>query len=94
MPPYDVKNNDLLNRFEVEEDGLVAELGYKLGVSQITLVHTQVPPELEGRGIGSALVKAGIDYARQNDLKIVPYCPFARGYLQRHPEYNDLVVKE
>jgi predicted GNAT family acetyltransferase len=94
MPPFEVTNNTLLNRFEVHEDGRLAELGYKLGVSQITLVHTQVPPELEGRGIGSALVKAGIDYARQHDLKIVPHCPFARSYLQRHPEYNDLVVTE
>lgn len=88
----DVRNHADEQRFEVELDGEQAFLEYSLQAGSITLYHTQVPPVLEGRGIGSALSKAGLDFARANRLKVVPSCPFVSAYLKRHPEYQDLVA--
>jgi uncharacterized protein len=56
------------------------------------LVHTEVKPELEGQGIGAELVRSALDYARRQNLRVVPRCPFAAAYIQRHwQEYGDLV---
>jgi hypothetical protein len=57
----------------------------------ITLVHTEVPPALEGKGIGSALVRGVLDLVRGRGLKVVATCPFVAAYMGRHPEYNDLL---
>lgn len=54
--------------------------------------HTIVPEEMEGKGIGSALVKHALEYARHEHLYVKPTCPFIRAYIDRHPEYKDLVV--
>jgi hypothetical protein len=75
-------------RFEIRIDGQVAELTYTLRNGTITFLHTGVPPELEGQGIGSKLAQAGLEYARANGLKIKSLCWFVSGYLQRHPEYQ------
>jgi predicted GNAT family acetyltransferase len=88
----DVRNHAEEQRFEVEQDGELAFLEYTLRPESITLYHTQVPPALEGHGIGSTLAKAGLDFARANQLRVVPTCPFVSAYLKRHPEYQDLVT--
>jgi predicted GNAT family acetyltransferase len=54
------------------------------------MLHTEVPKELEGRGIGSALIRGVLDTARRQGLKVVPLCPFAKAYIEKHPEYADL----
>ena len=54
----------------------------------IAYLHTIVPPELGGRGVGSALVKYILDYAAQNHLKVRPDCPFVKAYIDKHPEYQ------
>jgi predicted GNAT family acetyltransferase len=91
MQPIDVTNQLEKQQFEIHSEGKLAFLQYQLYGHQLILVHTVVPPELEGKGIGSALAKTGLEYARQNQLKVVPICPFVRSYLQRHHEYQDLV---
>jgi predicted GNAT family acetyltransferase len=53
--------------------------------------HTFVPPELRGQHIGQDLVKYALDYAVSNGYKVVPQCPFVRAYIERHPEYKDLI---
>ncbi len=69
-------------------------MAYRSGTAgQIVFTHTGVPPALEGRGIGSALAKTGLEYARANNLEVVPLCSFVRGYIERKPEYQDLVHK-
>jgi predicted GNAT family acetyltransferase len=78
-------------RFTVTENGATAELAYRTAGNQIIFLHTGVPAELEGRGIGSALAKAGLEYARQQGMEVVPLCPFVRGYIERKPEYQSLV---
>ena len=76
------------SRFEIRMDSLVAELTFTLLGDTITFLHTGVPSELEGQGVGKKLVKAGLDYARANRFKIRSMCWFVSGYLQRHPEYQ------
>jgi len=73
-------------RFEIVEDGHLAELIYHLHGSRLTLIHTEVPEELGGRGLGGLLVRAAVDRARRDHLTIVPSCPFARGWLEKHPD--------
>ncbi len=75
------------NRFEVQVDSHTAKLVYSLQTNNtILFTHTGVPPELEGRGIGSLLVKTGLEYARNNNLKVESLCWFVSGYMQRHPK--------
>ena len=81
-----VIDNTGASRFELREDGRLAELVYRSRGDRLVLVHTEVPLELEGRGIGGRLVTAAVDRAAREGLTLVPLCPFARGWLERHPE--------
>lgn len=84
--PVDPVDNPARRRFEVTVDGHLAELTYQRRDHRLVLVHTGVPDEVEGRGVGGALVRAAVDAAAADDLVLVPRCPFARGYLERHPD--------
>jgi predicted GNAT family acetyltransferase len=80
-------------RYEIEEDGEVAGfLMYRVEPGVLELVHTDVDPKWEGKGVGAALVKGTLDDVRARGLKIRPYCPFVAAYIRRHPEYEDLVA--
>jgi uncharacterized protein len=74
------------SRFELRAGGKLAELVYRLRGDRLVLIHTEVPAEFEGHGIGGRLVTAAIDRAVREGLTLVPLCPFARGWLERHPE--------
>jgi uncharacterized protein len=87
----DVRNNTAQSRFELDIDGHLALLYYTMAPGTITLVHTEVPPELGGRGIGSTLVRGALDLIRAQGLKVIAKCPFVAAYMGKHPEYNDLV---
>lgn len=92
MPQIDiVTHNTESNRFEAHLNGHTAELTYRMSGSTIIFTHTGVPPALEGQGVGSLLVKTGLEYARKNNLKVRALCWFVDGYIQRHVEYQDLV---
>ncbi len=86
-----VVNNAKKFRFEVISGALVSKLEYRLGRDTIALVHTEVPEELQGQGIGSAIVRTALQHARDNELTVLPYCPFVASYLARHPEWEDIV---
>ncbi len=73
-------------RFELVEDGHRAELVYERSADHLVLVHTEVPEALEGRGVGGKLVRAALDEAERSSLVVVPHCPFARAWLERHPD--------
>ena len=92
MADSDVRHDEAGCRFEIEEEGAAGFLTYMLQEGRIVFTHTIVPPELEGRGIGSRIVKAGLDHARAEGLKVVPQCSFVRGFIERHEEYRDLVA--
>ena len=83
-PP--VTDNQAESRFELWVDGRLAELPYRRNGNRLVLIHTEVPEELESRGLGGALVAAAIDRAAREGLTVVPLCPFARGWLQGHPD--------
>jgi hypothetical protein len=77
--------------FEAQAEGHTAKLNYRLDGETILFTHTGVPPALAGRGIGSLLVRSGLDYAKENNLKVTTLCWFVSGYIQRHAEYQELV---
>jgi uncharacterized protein len=82
----DVIDNTDASRFELRADGRLAELVYRIRADRLVLVHTEVPFELEGHGIGGRLVTAAVDRAAREGLTLVPLCPFAHDWLERHPE--------
>jgi predicted GNAT family acetyltransferase len=81
-----VIDNQAQSRFEVADDGELAELVYRRHGDRLVLVHTEVPESLGGRGIGSLLVQAAVDLAEAEQLTVVPQCPFARRWLERHED--------
>ena len=81
------------SRFEVAEPSGSAVLTYTLGDDEVVLEHTVVPPELEGRGVGSVLVRAALSWAAQQHLAVVPQCTFVRGFLERHPDEVHVEVR-
>ena len=80
-------------RFEISVDGRIAFSKYLLAGEKIIIEHTEVPIELEGKGIASRIVHAALDYARAQKLKVMPLCPFTAGFIHRHPEYQNLVLE-
>jgi predicted GNAT family acetyltransferase len=74
------------SKFEIVVDGAVAELVYRRRADRLVLVHTGVPQSLAGHGVGGQLVKAAVDWAAKDRLTVVPVCPFAREWLERHPD--------
>lgn len=85
-----VRDNTERQRFELEADGHVAFSNYSRAGNVLTILHTEVPKALEGHGIGSSLTRGVLDTARSQGLKVNALCPFAKGYIERHPEYADL----
>ena len=93
MTTYTVIDNTELNRFEVHVDGHIAFENYERFDGGVAYVLTKVPDELGGRGIGSFLIKYILDDARAKGLKVKPVCPFVQKYIDKHPEYQDLVCQ-
>ena len=77
--------------FEAQVDGGVAECVYRLQGDVMNIVHTEVPPASEGRGIAAALVRAALAHARTHGLRVRPSCSYVRTYMRRHPETQDLL---
>jgi uncharacterized protein len=90
----EVFNNRERQQFQVLKDGELASLEYRLHDGRIVLMHTEVPVNLGGHGIGTALAEYAFKYARANKLPVKVYCPFVQAYLKRHPEYQELVAKD
>jgi predicted GNAT family acetyltransferase len=90
---YNISNNTAANRFELTIDGRTAMVTYKLFDGGISFLHTEVPVEFEGKGIASAMAKYVLENAKANNLKVLPLCPFIKTYIDRHQEYQSLVVK-
>ena len=88
---FPVIHNTENKSFEVHLDSYTSELNYRLNGNTIIFTHTGVPPALEGRGIGSLLVKTGLEYAKKNNLKVRSLCWFVDKYLEQHAEYQDLI---
>lgn len=87
---YEIKHNTERHRFETSVEGYTAYTSYVPADGIIDMNHTIVPSPLEGRGIAAALVKAALEYARANGLKVIPSCSYVKVFMARHPEYGDL----
>ena len=86
-----VSDNPAQQRYELAVDGHVAASYYEIADGVITFVHTEVPPELGGKGIGSKLIKGALDQVQAEGLKVIAQCPFVKAYIEKHPEYADLL---
>lgn len=79
-------------RFEVLVDGQVAGYAeYRRRGPSVAFTHTVVEPGFEGRGVGSALARGALDAVRAEGASVLPFCPFIRRWIERHPGYVDLV---
>jgi predicted GNAT family acetyltransferase len=78
-------------RYEAVRDGeLLGFAAYQRTDEVVVFTHTEVDPSLEGQGVGGALVQGALDHVRGLGLRVLPLCPFVRGWMLRHPEYADL----
>ncbi|WP_405884712.1 N-acetyltransferase [Streptomyces sp. NBC_01136] len=91
MEPRVVDNPDR-SRYEIFDGGELAGFAeYHRYQDEIAFIHTEIDPRFEGRGLGGALARAALDAAREGGLAVLPFCPFIRGWISKHPEYADLV---
>lgn len=91
MTMQQLRDNRAEQEFTLEVDGHLAVAAYQREAGVIVFTHTLVPPEIEGRGVGSKLIRGALDSARDQGLRVVPQCPFVKAFIDRHPEYRDLV---
>jgi|SRR3954452_24866885 len=91
-PEPAIRDNHDENRFEANlGDGSIAIAAYLLEPGKIIFTHTEVPPEHEGKGVGSALIRFALAAARERGLEVVPLCPFFAAYIAKHVEEQDLL---
>ena len=90
MTDYSISHDPAGHRFSTVVDGVEALLDYRLHGGVMTIMHTGVPEAIGGRGIAGALVKAAMDHARAEGLKVNPACSYSAVWMERHPEYHAL----
>lgn len=85
--------NEADSEFELQLPEGLALIAYEMDGNTMSILHTEVPEEVEGQGVASQLAKFALDYARKEQLKVKVYCSFVKVFLRRHPEYQDLIVQ-
>ena len=88
----EVVNNRAHHRYELTVDGHLAATYYRTSDGVITFIHTEVPPELGGKGIGSRLIKGALDQVRSEGLKVIAECPFVKACIEKNAAYQDLLA--
>jgi predicted GNAT family acetyltransferase len=88
----EVRHNPEASRFEAFVDGELCRAEYRMAGDVMRIVHSEVPYELEGRGLAGQVVQAALDYARANGLKVAPVCGYVRAYMRRHKATQDLLA--
>ncbi len=91
MQSIEVLHNPAASRFEARVDGGMAECVYRMSGAVMNIVHTEVPPQSEGRGVAAELVRVALDHARAQAQRVRPSCSYVRAYMRRHPETLDLL---
>jgi predicted GNAT family acetyltransferase len=87
-------NNEKENRFELHVGDDIGVTNYAKRGDTIVFTHTEIPPQLEGQGLGKELASAALNYARSEGLNVVPRCRFIAAFIQRYKEYQDLVKSD
>lgn len=90
--PQPVVHDAAAERFELRIDGWACRCDYRRVDGVMHMIHTEVPPALEGRGIAARLVQAALDYAQAEGLKVLPRCSYVRAYMRRHPQTRSLLA--
>lgn len=90
----EIVRNDAASRFETVVDGVLCVLEYRLRSGVMMITHTGVPEAVGGRGIAAALTRAALETARGEGWRVVPRCSYSLAYLERHPEYGDLLIRD
>lgn len=88
----EVRDNPREQRFELDTDEGLAVACYRWDGDIMMIFHTEVPRDLRGRGIGEVLVRGVLDEARRRKVKMLPLCWFVREFVERNPEYGDLMA--
>ena len=86
-----IKNNVERNRFELTMGDKTALLTYTMSGNRIIFIHTEVPPEFQGTGIGNRLAQTALEFAKAQEYFVLARCPFVAAYIRRHPEYQSLL---
>ena len=89
----DVVNNRAHHRYELTVDGHLAATYYAISDGVITFIHTEVPPELGGKGVASRLIRGALDQVRADGLKVIPQCPFVKAFIEKNANYQDLLAE-
>ncbi|HEX3593992.1 MAG TPA: GNAT family N-acetyltransferase [Polyangiaceae bacterium] len=89
-----VRDNVELSRFELEAPGGTGFLTYRRSPGVVILVHTEVPESIGHRGVGSELVRGVLDLLRARGDKVIPRCKFVAAFIEKHPEYEDMITPE
>lgn len=94
MKKYELINNTKNKQYEFHIEGYIPLIQYIISNNnEIYLVHTEVPVEIEGQGIGSQLVEQVLEDIEHKQLRLVPLCPFVAGYIRKHPEWKRIVIR-
>ena len=88
----EVANNPSQHRYQLTVDGHTAATYYKIADGVITFVHTEVPTELGGKGVGSKLIRGALDQVRADGLKVVAECEFVKAFIGKNAAYRDLLA--
>ena len=88
----EVVNNRAHHCYELTVDGYLAATYYAISDGVITFIHTEVPSELGGKGVGSRLIRGALDQVRSEGLKVIPQCPFVKAFIEKNAIYRDLLA--
>jgi len=94
LEKLEVAHNEAEHRFETWIDGYLSKLDYIRDGKNFVITHVGVFPELRGQGIAGKIVEVGLEYAKENSLRVVPMCSYAAAYIRRHPEYAELTKQK
>jgi predicted GNAT family acetyltransferase len=94
LEKLEVSHNEAEHTFEVWIDGYRSKLDYIQDGNNFVITHVGVYPEHRGQGVAGKIVEAGLKYAQQNDLRVIPMCSYAAAYIRRNPRYRELTNQE
>ena len=94
LDQLEVTHNEADRTFEVWVEGLRSKLDYIQDGKNFVITHVGVHPELRNQGLAAKIVEAGLAYAKQNALRVVPMCSYAAAFIRRNPQYLELTNQE
>jgi len=94
LEKLEVTHNESEHTFEVWINGHLSKLDYIQDEKNFVIAHVGVYPEFRGQGVAGKIVEAGLEYARQNSLRVIPMCGYAAAYIRRNPQYMELTSQE